>query len=184
MNVNRNVFKFGVGCLAYYVFWPSQPIFYRVNSGEKAIIFNKYDLPGMKEGVQDYVLGTGLHFIIPFIQYPILYELGTKHIEYSTYVGTKDQHKVNLNLRILYRPVEENILKTHLIHDDKHFAERLLPSIAPQVLWSVIAHYDGDQILENREKIANDIKEIMNTRVKESIIIEDVSFEDLKISVK
>jgi len=179
MNKLSNILV-GAG-LALTVVGPMTGMFYVVNPGEKAIILNRVALPGMKGGVQDYVLGPGLHFKIPGIQDRIIYEVRLKPFEYPTFTGTKDLQKVNLHLRILYRPVEEVIPKIHLTYD-KDFANRLLPSIGNEVLKSVIAHYDADQLLKNREKIANEIKENMITRAREFIIIEDVSLIDLKFS--
>ena len=66
--------------------------------------------------------------------------------------------KVELHLRILYRPVEDVIPKIHLTYD-KDFASRLLPSIGNEVLKAVIAQYDADQLLKNREKISTEIKD-------------------------
>merc|ERR1712087_557652 len=173
-------FLLGAG-LALTVAGPMTGMFFVVYPGEKAIILNRVALPGMKGGVQDYVLGTGLHFRIPGIQDRITYEVRLKPFEYPTFTGTKDLQKVNLHLRILYKPQEDVIPKIHLTYD-KDYANKLLPSIGNEVLKSVIAHYDADQLLKNREKIANEIKENMITRAREYIIIEDVSLIDLKFS--
>jgi prohibitin 1 len=132
---------------------PSLGIFYVVDPGERAIIFNKF-----RNGIQDYVLGEGLHWRIPFAQDVIKYDVRLKPFEYPTFTGTKDLQKVNLHLRILYRPVEEVIPKIHLVYD-KDYANRLLPSIGNEVLKSVIAQYDADQLLKNREKISTEIKD-------------------------
>lgn len=160
---------------------PSTGLFYVVNPGERAIILNKIALPGMKTGVQEYLLKEGIHIRIPGIQDRIIYEIRLKPYEYPTSTSTKDLQKVDLHLRILYKPVEEMIPRIHLTYD-KDFANRLLPSIGNEVLKSVIAHYDADQLLKNREKIANEIKEGMVTRARENIIIDDVSLIDLKFS--
>jgi len=160
---------------------PSTGLFYVVNPGERAIILNKIALPGMKTGVQEYLLKEGIHIRIPGIQDRIIYEIRLKPYEYPTSTSTKDLQSVKLHLRILYKPVEEVIPRIHLTYD-KDFANRLLPSIGNEVLKSVIAHYDADQLLKNREKIANEIKEGMVTRARENIIIDDVSLIDLKFS--
>lgn len=162
--------------VALTVIGPSLGLFYIVDPGERAIVFNKFS-----GGIQDYVIGEGIHMRIPFVQDIIKYDIRLKPFEYPTFTGTKDLQKVNLHLRILYKPVEEIIPKIHLTYD-KDYANRLLPSIGNEVLKSVIAHYDADQLLKNREKISNEIKENIITRAREYIVIEDVSLIDLKFS--
>jgi len=126
--------------VAVSVLGPSFGFYYIVDPGERAIIFNKF-----AGGIKDRVIGEGLHFKIPFAQEVIKYEVRLKPFEYPTFTGTKDLQKVNVHLRILYRPVEEVIPKIHLTYD-KDFANRLLPSIGNEVLKSVIAQYDADQL--------------------------------------
>lgn len=128
------------GGFALTVLGPTLNIFYVVDPGERAIIFNKF-----AGGIQDKVYGEGLHLRIPIAQDVIKYDVRLKPFEYPTFTGTKDLQKVNLHLRILYRPVEEVIPKIHLTYD-KDFANRLLPSIGNEVLKSVIAQYDADQL--------------------------------------
>merc|ERR1712178_263098 len=101
-----------------------------------------------------------MNWKIPGVQDVVKYDVRLKPFDYPTKTGTKDLQTVELHLRILYRPVEEIIPKIHLTYD-KDYANRLLPSIGNEVLKSVIAHYDADQLLKNREKIANEIKEGM-----------------------
>ncbi len=48
---------------------------------------------------------------------------------------------------------------------------------------AVIARYDAEHLLKNREKVANEIKDELITRVKSYfLILEDVSIYDLKFS--
>lgn len=168
--------------VALTVAGPMLGMFYVVNPGERAIVLNRIGVPGaMKAGIQEYIQGEGLHFRIPGIQDIFMYDIKLRVHDYPTFSATKDLQKVQLHLRILYKPVEEVLPKTHLTYD-RDYANRLLPSIGNEVLKSVIAHYDADQLLKNREKIANEIKENMVTRAREFIIIEDVSLIDLKFS--
>ena len=155
---------------------PAQGLYYIVEPGERAIIFNKFS-----GGIGDYVIGEGFHFKIPFAQDVIKYDVRLKPFEYPTSTGTKDLQQVKLHLRILYRPVEEVIPKIHLTYD-KDYAQRLLPSIGNEVLKSVIAQFDADQLLKNRETVSCLIKDNISTRAREYMIVEDVSLIDLKFS--
>ena len=126
---------------------------YTVFPGERAIIFNKF-----QGGISDEVIGEGLHFRIPFVQEVIKYDIKLKMSEFNTYTNTKDLQKVQLHLRILHRPIEQNIPKIHK-ELDRDYTKRFLESIGKEVLKSAIAQYDADQLLKKREKISSEIKE-------------------------
>ena len=53
---------------------------------------------------------------------------------------------VDLSLRILYRPIEEKIPEI-LNNLGIDYDERVLPSIGNEVLKSVVAQYNADQLL-------------------------------------
>ena len=89
---------------------------------------------------------------------------------------------VELSLRILYRPIE-NKLKEILDNQGENYDERVIPSIGNEVLKSVVAQYYADQMLTQREKIYQDIKEGMTQRAKEfNMEIDDVSITHLAFS--
>ena len=61
-----------------------------------------------------------------------------------------------------------------------NYEEKILPSIANEVLKSVVAQYDADQLIKMREKISQEIKENLIERAKEfKIVLEDVSITHL-----
>ncbi|KAF7692355.1 hypothetical protein HF521_009965 [Silurus meridionalis] len=79
----------GAGALAYGV----KEATYTVEGGQRAIIFNRIG------GIQmDTVLSEGLHFRIPWIQYPIIYDIRAKPRKISSLTGSKDLQMVNIAL--------------------------------------------------------------------------------------
>ena len=61
------------------------------------------------------------------------------------------------------------------------YVRKVLPGLGNEVSKAVIARYDAEHLLKNREKIANEIKEELTRRAKSFyIILEDVSIFDLK----
>ena len=61
-----------------------------------------------------------------------------------------------------------------------NYEEKILPSIANEVLKSVVAQYDADQLIKMREKISQEIKEGLIERAKEfKIVLDDVSITHL-----
>lgn len=71
---------------------------YTVDGGERAVIFDR--LAGVKKEVK----GEGTHFLIPFIQKPIIFEVRTQAHEVSSHTGSRDLQTVEVSLRLLYRP--------------------------------------------------------------------------------
>uniref|UniRef100_A0A8C1C618 Prohibitin n=1 Tax=Cyprinus carpio carpio TaxID=630221 RepID=A0A8C1C618_CYPCA len=113
----------GAGALAYGV----KEATYTVEGGQRAIVFNR--IGGMQ---MDTVLSEGLHFRIPWFQYPIIYDIRAKPRKISSLTGSKDLQMVNIALRVLSRPVASNlpVLYQQL---GKDYDERVLPSIVNEV---------------------------------------------------
>lgn len=75
-----------------------QSSIYDVKGGTRAVIFDRI------AGVKDTVQNEGTHFLIPWLQKPIIYDVRTKPRNISTTTGSKDLQMVSLTLRVLHRP--------------------------------------------------------------------------------
>ena len=71
---------------------------YDVKGGTRAVIFDRLS------GVKESVVGEGTHFLIPWLQRAIVYDVRTKPRNISTTTGSKDLQMVSLTLRVLHRP--------------------------------------------------------------------------------
>lgn len=71
---------------------------YDVKGGTRAVIFDRL------RGVSDQVSNEGTHFLIPWLQRAIIYDVRTKPRNISTTTGSKDLQMVSLTLRVLHRP--------------------------------------------------------------------------------
>jgi len=58
--------------------------FLQVEGGERALIFDK-----TRNGTRDFVVGPGTHFLIPFLQYPIKYDVRTTPFNIKAETGSK-----------------------------------------------------------------------------------------------
>ena len=153
--------------------WTGQECLYNVDGGERAIIFDRFD--GVQKGVRE----PGTHFKIPYIQYPYIYEVRAKPRVINTTTGTKDLQMVNISLRILSRPITENLAEIHK-EVGPDYDDKILPSIAPEILKAAVAQYNADQLLTQREAVSADIRETLLERAEFfNLQLDDVSITHL-----
>ena len=95
-NALNTIYRFAIPLAAG--FGLAQASIYDVKGGNRAIIFDR--LSGVREGV----VNEGTHFLIPWLQKAIIYDVRTKPRNISTTTGSKDLQMVSLTLRVLHRP--------------------------------------------------------------------------------
>jgi len=147
---------------------------YTVDGGERAVMFDT-----LRGGIMSKVIDEGTHFLIPVIQRPIVMDIRTKPREIPSITGTKDLQMVNIKMRVLWRPVVEElpILYRELGTD---FDERVLPSIGNEVLKSVVAQYNAEELLSKRGEVSDRIKREMMKRARTfHLTLDDVAITHL-----
>lgn len=82
---------------------------YDVKGGTRAVIFDRLT------GVKDQVVNEGTHFLIPWLQKSIIYDVRTKPRNISTTTGSKDLQMVSLTLRVLSRPDVKQLPKIYQV---------------------------------------------------------------------
>ncbi|TID18724.1 putative prohibitin protein [Venturia nashicola] len=146
-----------------------QASIYDVKGGTRAVIFDR--LSGVKEDIKN----EGTHFLIPWIQRSIIYDVRTKPRNISTTTGSKDLQMVSLTLRVLHRP-EVKMLPKIYQNLGQDYDERVLPSIGNEVLKSIVAQFDAAELITQREAVSNRIRADLLKRAQEfNIQLEDVS---------
>ena len=95
-NVLAAVSKYAVPLVIGVSF--AQASIYDVKGGTRAVIFDRLS------GVKENVINEGTHFLVPWLQKSIIYDVRTKPRNISTTTGSKDLQMVSLTLRVLHRP--------------------------------------------------------------------------------
>ena len=145
---------------------------YNVDGGERAVMFDQ-----LRGGVRPDVSGEGTHFMIPVVQRPIIFDVRTKPREIPSVTGTKDLQMVNIKLRVLWRPMIDELPKLYR-ELGTDFDERVLPSIGNEVLKSIVAQYNAEELLSKRAEISARIRDEMHKRAR----VFHLEFDDVAIT--
>jgi len=147
---------------------------YNVDGGERAVMFDT-----LRGGILPDVIGEGTHFVIPVIQRPVIMDVRTKAREIPSVTGTKDLQMVNIKLRVLWRPVEEELPRLYR-ELGTDFDDRVLPSIGNEVLKSVVAQYNAEELLSKRAEVSERIKaELLKRAQHFHLTLDDVAITHL-----
>ena len=125
---------------------------YTVDGGERAVM---YDI--LRGGILDDVRDEGIHFMVPMVQRPMILDVRIRPREIPSVTGTKDLQMVNIKLRVLWRPVYEKLPQIYR-ELGADYDERVLPSIGNEVLKSVVAQYNAEELLSKRKEVSDRIK--------------------------
>jgi len=155
----------------------AQSAVFTVDGGHRAVVFDR--IQGVKKNV---VLGEGMHFIIPFLQYPFIYEVRTRPRDIVSKTGSKDLQTVEIGLRLLFKPDEKELPTLHS-ELGPDYDERVIPSIANEVIKSVVAQYDASELITLRERVSQEIRHQLELRAQQfGILLDDVSIIQIEFS--
>lgn len=147
---------------------------YNVDGGQRAVMFDT-----LRGGILPNVINEGTHFMIPIIQKPVILDVRTRPREIPSVTGTKDLQMVNIKLRVLWRPVVEELPRLYR-ELGVDYDERVLPSIGNEVLKSVVAQYNAEELLSKRAEVSERIKTELLKRAKNfHLTLDDVAITHL-----
>jgi prohibitin 1 len=106
----------------------AQASIYDVKGGTRAVIFDRLS------GVKETVVNEGTHFLVPWLQRSIIFDVRTRPRNISTTTGSKDLQMVTLTLRVLHRPEVKKLPKIYQVRSTPGLCINSLAGISNQHL--------------------------------------------------
>lgn len=153
--------------------WLGYNSLYTVDGGHRGVVFNRL------QGVKDEVYGEGTHFVIPWLEWPIIFDVRTRPKELPSLTGTRDLQQINISLRVLYKPDTKH-LPFILSKFGTDYDKRILPSIMNETLKAVVAQFNAEQLTTQREEVSRLIRRNLTERAGDFYIkIDDCAITHL-----
>jgi len=146
-----------------------------VGAGERGVVLNF-------GAVQPIVLGEGIHFRVPIMQKVIKVDVKIHKSQTDAESVSKDLQDTKSIIAVNYHILPD---KANLIYQSIgiEYKERIIDPAVQEVVKAITAKYTAVELITQREKIREEIKELLKTRLLAyNIVVDDFSIVNFKFS--
>lgn len=146
-----------------------------VGAGERGVVLNF-------GAVQPVVLGEGIHFRIPIMQRVIKVDVRIHKSQTDAESVSKDLQDTKSTIAVNYHILPD---KSNQVFQSIgiEYKERIIDPAVQEVVKAITAKYTAVELITQREKIREEIKELLKTRLLAyNIVVDDFSIVNFKFS--
>lgn len=149
--------------------------FVLVGAGERGVVLNF-------GAVQDKVLGEGLHLRVPVMQKIALVDVRIQKSQTDAESVSKDLQDTKSVVAVNYHASPEKVNKIFQTIGTS-FKERIVDPAVQEVVKAITARYTAVELITQREKVRNEIKDLLRHRlITYDIIVDDFSIVNFRFS--
>ena len=163
----RVLFK-GVGIivLAVMALVTALGCFTVIGAGNRGVLFSQFS------GVQDTVLGEGLHFKLPFVHSVIEMDVRINKSETPASAASKDLQVVDSVIALNYHVLPEEAPSIYQ-EVGTSYKERIIDPAVQEAVKAVTAQYTAEELITKRNVVSAAIQELLTGRLIERDIVVD-----------
>lgn len=167
-------FLFFVLFIILLIFWPIVVI----GPGERGVVFNN------ATGVEDRVLGEGVHFRTPLIQSVTSLPIKVQKNDVKAEAASKDLQTVSTDIVVNWHLDASKVNKVYQnIGDEKAVLDRIINPAVNEVVKASVANYTAEEVLQKRPLLKQNIDEQLQKRLLGyNVILDDVSITNVDFS--
>jgi len=153
--------------------WFFSNCYYNVEAGHKAIVYSRFS------GIKPNVYGEGIKFKLPWVEREVIYNARAIERQVRSHTGSKDLQMIDITISVLSKP-NPDVLPDLYRQLGQDYAERILPSIATEVMKSVVAQFTAVELITNRPMVNAKISNRLTDRAREfGILMDNISITHL-----
>lgn len=146
-----------------------------VGAGERGVVLNF-------GAVQDKVLDEGLHLRIPFMQKIAMMDVRIQKSQTDAESVSKDLQDTKSVIAVNYHVSPDKVNKIYQSIGTS-FKERIVDPAVQEVVKAITARYTAVELITQREKVRNEIKDLLKQRlIAYDIMVDDFSIVNFRFS--
>jgi len=132
--------------------------------------------------IEEPVWGEGLHFRIPIIDAAVIMDVSIQKEQTEADASSKDLQDTHSTIAVNYHIDPE---QAHHVYQSlrKEYSQRVIDPNVQEVVKAVTARYTAVELITQREKVRDEIKDILRERLgQRHIVVDDFSIVNFRFS--